>query len=102
MLDVEEAITLEEMFGRTVSPSGPFRKITNPKGYLQEKCQKMRFGIPQYELVWMIGQSHAPLFNVRVTIPELDIMAEAIENSKKKVEQAAAGLACAALPGAGC
>ena len=62
------------------------------KTRLQELSQKMKLGMPSYEVLSTSGPSHKPEFQVSVSIKDLEIQ-QAIGHSKKIAEQSAAKIA---------
>ncbi len=61
----------------------------DPKTSLQEWAQARKLPPPRYELVERSGPDHAPVFTIAARL-ENGMSASAIDNSKRKAEQAAA------------
>jgi ribonuclease-3 len=71
-------------------------QTNNPKGTLQEYCQK-HFGIaPRYELLSMTGVDHDPTFTVQVSLDGVPL-ATAVANKRKRAEMDAAAEAVTLL-----
>ncbi len=74
--------------------------IENPKGLLQEICQKQGLPIPSYEVIQSKGPDHNPTFTVQVSCSilhnrkQIPLKAVGIAGSKKKAELAAARTLC--------
>ncbi len=61
----------------------------DPKTHLQEWAQGNGYKIPEYDIIEMVGPSHAPIFTVRLSIEgQEDVSARG--DSKKKAEREAA------------
>lgn len=67
-------------------------KPQDPKTLLQELCQKEFGSTPLYHLVGREGPPHARIFNIRLTLPNNEIIM-ATSASQKKAEQQAASIA---------
>lgn len=65
----------------------------DPKTRLQELLQAKGLALPVYELVTTSGADHAKIFDVRCTIPALDVRSEGRGGSRRIAEQAAADAA---------
>ena len=64
-------------------------KFLNPKSQLQEKILSMNKSLPEYNLVYVRGEDHNPIFTVSVSVMGLDsIFAEG--KSKQEAEKNAA------------
>lgn len=63
--------------------------LDNPKGALQEICQKSGRGTPEYELVDENGPSHARHFDVEVRV-DGKVLGRGSESSKNRAERCAA------------
>lgn len=71
--------------------------LKDPKTRLQEALQSRSLALPVYQLDSSHGEAHKQTFVASCTIPELDIRVAAQGSSRRKAEQAAAGLALAQL-----
>lgn len=63
----------------------------DPKTELQEYVQLTSKSLPKYKLVSQDGPSHAPVFEIEVSAPDLPSM-RAIDSSKRRAEKKAARL----------
>ena len=73
-------------------PAGGHVVIVNPKGKLQELCQRNLPGnpVPRYEEIGRDGEDHRPTFLVEVSVPGLHITVRGIGPTKRKAEEQAA------------
>ena len=60
------------------------------KSELQEFTQAWGQGIPEYNIISVVGSDHDPRFTVEVSIPKLKLSARAKARNKKSAEQVAA------------
>jgi ribonuclease III len=84
----------EEVLGRVYRPllsrQDLARVSKDSKTRLQEFLQARRLALPQYEIVEILGESHAQCFRVTCRIAELSIEAKGEGASRRAAEQAAA------------
>lgn len=81
-----------ELFDPLIDRLPSAEQLKDPKTRLQEWMQGRARPLPAYHLVNEEGADHAKKFLVRCTLPD-DLMAmEAVGNSRRKAEQAAATL----------
>ena len=57
----------------------------DPKTFLQERLQSVGKPVPVYQVVGTSGPAHSPIFEVKLTIDDIDVTAEGA--SKKKAEK---------------
>ncbi|GAB4193775.1 MAG: ribonuclease III [Wenzhouxiangellaceae bacterium] len=67
--------------------------LKDPKTRLQEWLQARKLALPQYELCGQSGPDHKRQFTVACLVPGQQQRFEAVGGSRRKAEQAAAGLA---------
>jgi dsRNA-specific ribonuclease len=92
MSDTEECKEQEMIhapFKRTLAP-GTDILIANPKGFLNEYCQKKYHAYPTYHVVVRIGPRHFPMFTIQVNIPQQNSTGIGKGRTKKAAEEAAA------------
>jgi ribonuclease III len=64
--------------------------LKDPKTRLQELLQSRKFGLPEYDVIEMIGKAHNQQFTIRCKIDKLDLKSEGKASNRRKAEQQAA------------
>tara|TARA_A100001037_G_C14949319_1_gene544235 strand:+ start:94 stop:783 length:690 start_codon:yes stop_codon:yes gene_type:complete len=93
-IHLDGGITVAGEFVRDIFSSrmsGEFEKsLKDSKTILQERVQALGLALPKYGVVEVYGPAHQREFKVRCEILELGLSADAVGNSRKRAEQAAA------------
>jgi len=64
--------------------------LKDPKTRLQELLQSRKFGLPEYEVVDIVGKAHNQQFSVSCKIDKLDLLTQGKASNRRKAEQQAA------------
>jgi len=64
--------------------------LKDPKTRLQELLQSRKFGLPEYDIIEIIGKAHNQQFTVNCKINKLDLITEGKASNRRKAEQQAA------------
>ncbi|MCB1604659.1 MAG: ribonuclease III [Xanthomonadales bacterium] len=94
---LDQGIEKSENFIRTVMKKwldnvDPDVTDKDAKTRLQEYLQKNGHNIPEYNLLETSGKDHLQTFKIQCLVQELNLSTTAIDRSRKKSEQKAAGL----------
>jgi ribonuclease-3 len=87
-LDITRKLVIEWMHGYLNSHQQSL-EYQNPKGTLQEYCQRKWATAPEYNVISVSGPEHNPIYQVSVTINNQTI-AEGYANKRKQAESLAA------------
>jgi len=86
----------KKLFVPLIDDAAGSGRTTNPKGSLQEYCQRKWKKGPVYSVLRQEGPSHDMRFSVRVELPD-GSAADASDRSKQSAEAAAARIALGAI-----
>ncbi len=64
--------------------------LKDPKTRLQELLQSRKLGLPEYNVIEIVGKAHNQQFTVNCKIPKLDLETQGKASNRRKAEQQAA------------
>jgi len=66
--------------------------LKDPKTRLQELLQSRKFGLPEYDVIEIVGKAHNQQFTVSCKINKLNLQTQGKASNRRKAEQLAANL----------
>jgi len=64
--------------------------LKDPKTRLQELLQSRKFGLPEYDVIEVVGKAHNQQFTVSCKIEKLELLTQGKATNRRKAEQQAA------------
>ncbi|MDA0359641.1 MAG: ribonuclease III [Proteobacteria bacterium] len=84
---------IQYLYSSYLENTDPRELSKDPKTKLQEFLQGMRLGLPDYQVIDILGEAHDQEFVVECRVSTFDVAARGNGRSRRSAEQEAAGLA---------